>query len=538
MTATRLCAWQLFLVLFFFSPARAQHVQTYACDSADGWTATDFAGGSPAGAELSAEGGDIVYRYRRDVLGAIAHLGPLGRFRALRIVLVSEHEATLAVALSDRDGATFNHPLPVPAGVRTEVVATPAGFVPNEDSPVKKSALDASRLDLGWVLLDGAVFAGEAGENVLRIEEVRIEYEPLPERAAVPFEPTSEWRKYAGNPVFTNHPFDPELGFAGDPGGTVKDGVFYLWYASILHWQIPDATPYGVCRFEEGDPTTSLPLGMAKSTDGIRWKRFDRGTPELADDYVLLRDSEDSWDSFSAETPTVVWDEGARFFRMWYTGTPLAKDHNDTLARQKIGYATSPDGIEWTKHDDPATTDALYGKSDPVLFPREGAWDDWFVGDPCVLHEGTTYRMWHAGTGHFGPAGVMTAIGYAESEDGVHWTRFDRPVLSPTEEDGWLAAGPEVAKIGDHYEMFYYTRRKGLWLATSADGRAWEKKGLGLPPGGPGDWDEFETSAPAILAGPDRFFLYYTGSRSPMEGEGRDPSARPHMRIGLAARRP
>jgi hypothetical protein len=39
------------------------------------------------------------------------------------------------------------------------------------------------------------------------------------------------------------------------------------------------------------------------------------------------------------------------------------------------GLATSADGINWTKYDDPSTTEAPYAKSDPVLQPSPSGWD-------------------------------------------------------------------------------------------------------------------------------------------------------------------
>jgi hypothetical protein len=47
------------------------------------------------------------------------------------------------------------------------------------------------------------------------------------------------------------------------------------------------------------------------------------------------------------------------------------------MKHEKIGYATSTDGIMWTKYDNPATTNPPYAESDPVLVPGSpGTYDD------------------------------------------------------------------------------------------------------------------------------------------------------------------
>jgi hypothetical protein len=90
---------------------------------------------------------------------------------------------------------------------------------------------------------------------------------------------------------------------------------------------------------------------------------------------------------------------------MWY--------HSDS----KIGYATSPDGIHWTK-----------SASNPVL---SLGWDGASVGLSTILLEGGVYKMWL--TSGSVPAGTR-GIGYAESPDGIHWTQpVSNPLMLPGE---------------------------------------------------------------------------------------------------------
>ena len=82
---------------------------------------------------------------------------------------------------------------------------------------------------------------------------------------------------------------------------------------------------------------------------------------------------------------------------MWYTGTEL-------FVQQTIGYATSPDGITWTKFNGNPLFDGSFTN------PR--SWTDDFLG-PTVVYDGEQYSMWFSG---FPPGFPFPGrIGYATS---------------------------------------------------------------------------------------------------------------------------
>ncbi len=102
-------------------------------------------------------------------------------------------------------------------------------------------------------------------------------------------------------------------------------------------------------------------------------------------------------------------------WRMWYGShiSPLARTPSGGHA---IKYASSSDGVNWQR------------RADPVLHPE-------IVGEqalarPSVLVEGT-YRMW------FAARGDNYTIGYAESRDGLTWTRNDAAYGLPPSAAGW-----------------------------------------------------------------------------------------------------
>jgi predicted GH43/DUF377 family glycosyl hydrolase len=334
-----------------------------------------------------------------------------------------------------------------------------------------------------------------------------------------------KWKKHARRPIYHNNPHgDGTKSVIGDPAVLFKEGKFYLFYPSAVHAYVAEANPLVVER-------VTLLLELATSDDGVTWKKFDRGTPDnLRDDFILLPDSRNSWDSYGLETPTVLFDESDRKFKMWYAGGNLEKGFH-------IGYAESSDGINWKKHDNPKTKRSPYEKSDPVMSPRKDNWDSFSVNDPVVIKEGNKFKMWYVGisTGFFSSS---VAIGYAESDDGIDWKRRDKPVLQADDAwEGTMANGPTVIKAKDYYEMWYYGSKEGIRYAASRDGINWTKsKESVLLPGQPGDWDELEASAPTVTFVNGKYYMYYTGSKCPYEEEKRKTKCTPHVQIGLATK--
>ncbi len=124
---------------------------------------------------------------------------------------------------------------------------------------------------------------------------------------------------------------------------------------------------------------------------------------------VLKPGSEGSWDDLRVSAPHVVKTD--RGYTMYYSGS---QKKNGLYTR--VGMAISTDGITWTKYDDPTTTDTLYTESDPVL---ETGDKTRFVGQPMVqqTHDGWV-MLYRTATG----SAKQMQIGYAISQDGVHWT--------------------------------------------------------------------------------------------------------------------
>jgi predicted GH43/DUF377 family glycosyl hydrolase len=94
-------------------------------------------------------------------------------------------------------------------------------------------------------------------------------------------------------------------------------------------------------------------------------------------------------------------------------------------------------------------------------------------------------------------------LGYAESADGIHFTRRPEPVLSPEadyEKNGGVE-DPRLVKFGDTFYLTYTgynTKDAQLCLATSHDLIHWERKGV-IVPAYKGNWNTGWTKSGAIV---------------------------------------
>lgn len=137
-----------------------------------------------------------------------------------------------------------------------------------------------------------------------------------------------------------------------------------------------------------------------------------------------------AWDSRQVTSPNVIKTETG--YVMYYEGLGQ---------KAMIGMATSSDGVNWVKYDDPTTTEPLFAESDPVLKPEEGAWDSRRTLDPNVVQTEAGWVMVYTSTG--GAKKFSAApfeFGYATSPDGVIWTKgAENPILSSKNHPAWNA---------------------------------------------------------------------------------------------------
>src|SRR5207244_3709871 len=158
----------------------------------------------------------------------------------------------------------------------------------------------------------------------------------------------------------------------------------------------------------------------------------------------------------------------------------------------------------------------------PVLAPRGNGWESAGTFNPAVVaRRGKIVMLYRAQD----KAGT-SRLGYAESKDGVHFTRRAEPVLSPSEpyeKDGGVE-DPRLVQFGDTYYLTYtgYNKKDAqLCLATSRDLVHWERKGVILP-ANKGRWNVRWTKSGAIV--PEKidgkYWMYFLGTSADNKDQG------------------
>ena len=150
----------------------------------------------------------------------------------------------------------------------------------------------------------------------------------------------------------------------------------------------------------------------------------------------------------------------------------------------------------------------------PILSPQGKTWESAGTFNPAVvMRDGKFVMLYRAQD-----AAGTSRLGYAESSDGIHFTRRPEPVLSPEtdyEKDGGVE-DPRLQKFGDVYYLTYtgYNKKDAqLCLATSTDLIHWDRKGV-IVPAYKGNWNKRWTKSGAIV--PEKidgkYWMYWLGT--------------------------
>lgn len=150
----------------------------------------------------------------------------------------------------------------------------------------------------------------------------------------------------------------------------------------------------------------------------------------------------------------------------------------------------------------------------PILAPRGNAWESAGTFNPAVAMRGDKVVMLYRAQDKQG----TSRLGYAESVDGIHFTRREDPVLGPTEEyekDGGVE-DPRLVQFGATYYLTYtgYNKKDAqLCLATSKDLVHWERQGV-IIPANKGNWNVKWTKSGAIVPAKidGKYWMYFLGT--------------------------
>lgn len=211
--------------------------------------------------------------------------------------------------------------------------------------------------------------------------------------------------------------------------------------------------------------------------------------PELVDfvpydkNPVFVAEGRGSWDVAIRERGWILRE--GETYHMWFTG------YDGTRPGLKmLGYATSPDGLRWTR------------------YPENPIYRQHWVEDMMVVKEGDTYYMVSEGNRGNYPE-LLT------SKDRVRWTRVGKLDIRSTQGKPLApdAYGtPTLWRENGTWHLFYEKRDQGVWLATSRDLGVWthvQEEPVLLP--GPDKYDRSLIALNQIVKHKGRYYGYYHG---------------------------
>ncbi|MCK5292012.1 MAG: hypothetical protein KAR39_08365 [Thermoplasmata archaeon] len=253
-------------------------------------------------------------------------------------------------------------------------------------------------------------------------------------------------------------------------------GTILLAVLLVLSFSIP---VHITADIDEDDSTTIW-------GEEIRWIKMglivDVGNPGDSDDTC-------------ASAGHVIFDEG--LYKIWYSA------YNQPTATWSIMYATSPDGMTFTK------------QGIVLQVGAPGEMDDDFVRDSMVLRNDDSglYEMFYTGqkNGVFG-----WRVFRATSTDGIIWQKLG-VVFSGS---GAVGHPYVIRNSSGSYRMWFSQYDSVNWrirYATSIDGQTWTDEGLVLDIGSPGDPDSLHVYMPSVLIEPDgtHVMFYSTSNGNP-----------------------
>lgn len=147
-------------------------------------------------------------------------------------------------------------------------------------------------------------------------------------------------------------------------------------------------------------------IGLAISDDQNKFVRYSSGP-------IMDRTTQEP--HFCASCCVLPSEE---YWRMWYLSCTEWRKHNKKIEhRYHIKYAESSDGINWLRKGVVA-----------IDYKDE---NEYAISRPSVIHDKDIWRMWYSYRGD------SYRIGYAESDDGIHWNRLDQLAGISVSPNGW-----------------------------------------------------------------------------------------------------
>ncbi|MFT9314804.1 MAG: hypothetical protein ABF521_01570 [Acetobacter orientalis] len=205
---------------------------------------------------------------------------------------------------------------------------------------------------------------------------------------------------------------------------------------------------------------------------------FYKGNPVIGGQYGTCFD------------PYVIFDNS--ILKMWFSWRP----------QHGIAYCESYDGITWS------SPKLVLGVDPNEIGQLE-------INRCCVLKRGNGYHMWFTGQSKTG-----SSIYYATSTDGLTWSKVQpNPVLTPElpwEKTSVMCPDVILESTTGLLRMYYSAGEQyepdGIGLATSTDGKNWEKLPKAIFTSDPKhQWEKAKVTACNIHYVNGWYYMFYIG---------------------------
>lgn len=191
-------------------------------------------------------------------------------------------------------------------------------------------------------------------------------------------------------------------------------------------------------------------IGLATSTDGITWSKYDdpstTESPFAESDPILKTGESGNWDENRLIGCSVLKTENG--FEMFYSGI----QENNGAA---IGYASSTNGISWTK--DEANNPAFSWANDPYAVSK----NNWVIEIPTVVYNESVYHVYYD-------------YGLVLAEIGMATALSDQNIIRVPEDHASIQKGIDAASDGflvivDEGTYYENIRFKGKAISVASN---------------------------------------------------------------------
>lgn len=228
-----------------------------------------------------------------------------------------------------------------------------------------------------------------------------------------------------------------------------------------------------------------------ESSDGLNW------TFPLTNPVISPSNTPNAWDGYGVASGPCIKINGV--YHLYYCGWASSAAN----APWSIGLATSTDGVNWVKREQPVITGVSVGANQ--------------IGANSIIRIGDYYYLYYTNRNY-----PNYNINVMKSLNGVDFTPVtNAPVLMPTFQ--WEGTGVYMASVikdGDNYKMVYgagvnsstANNKSYIGFATSPNGLTWTKSETPIFDNTKtaNGWGAFEIAYPSLIKTDSEYRVYYS----------------------------